>query len=90
MDVNIKRELRPCLITSPNGERQEKGLFHCWNQYSKPIPPSIVRGGHDGGQVSQIYGIVEFESGRVANVELYMITFLDHPFDEYSWEECDK
>lgn len=85
----MKRELRPCFVTHPNGE-QEKAFFHCWNQISRVIPPSIVRGGHNGGQVSRVYGVVEFEDGRVSNVEPHMIAFLDHPFDEYSWEECDK
>lgn len=54
----------------------ELGYFHTWEQYAMPIGPSVMRGGHSGGQKSQVYGIVEF-ADRVARIEPYKIKFRD-------------
>lgn len=53
-----------------------KGTFHCWEYYSKIVAPSLLKGGHAGGQISQVFGIVEFEDGSVKRVQPYNIKFI--------------
>lgn len=39
-----------------------------------------------GGQVSDVYGLVELEDGSVEIVSPKSIRFLDSPFNDYAWE----
>lgn len=55
---------------------EEKCLFHCWEQWSQVIEPSLMTGGHPGGQISQMFGIVEFEDGSVKRVHPYEVKFI--------------
>lgn len=87
MDINIiKPPLRPCMVANRKGGDERKALFHCWNQWSDTASPSVLKGGSTGGQVSETYGIVEFEGGTVKQVYPSLIRFLDNPFVEYMWE----
>ena len=86
MDINIKLPLRPCMVANRKGGDERKALFHCWNQWSDVVGESILEGGHKGGQVSETYGIVEFDDGIVQSVCPQLIRFLDNPFVEYMWE----
>lgn len=52
------------------------GYFHCWEQWSNVIGESPLIGGHSAGQISQVYGIVEFSDG-VKRVEPTRIEFVD-------------
>ena len=54
----------------------ELGYFHTWEQWSNAIDASPLRGGHPGGQNSQVYGIVEFVDG-VRRIEPIRIKFCD-------------
>lgn len=54
----------------------EVGYFHIFEQFSNVIDASPLRGGHPGGQISQVYGIVEFKD-RVARVDPTKIKFCD-------------
>lgn len=56
------------------------GYFHCWEQYSDVIGPSLLVGGHPGGTVAQVFGIVEFSDG-VERVQPYNIKFTDEQSD---------
>lgn len=47
-----------------------------WEQYSEIIPPSLLKGGHSGGVVSGIFGIVEFPEG-IERVDPSKIKFID-------------
>lgn len=85
MDTSIKINLRPCVLTKYGDESKYKALFHCWIHYSNVIPPSNLRGGHNGGQVSDVYGLVELEDGSVEIVSPKSIRFLDSPFNDYAW-----
>ena len=38
----------------------ELGYFHLWEQWSNVVGASLLRGGH---QIGQVYGIVEFKDG---------------------------
>ena len=52
------------------------GSFHCWEHWANVIDASPLRGGHPGGQISQVYGIVEFSDG-VRRIEPTKINFTD-------------
>lgn len=54
----------------------EEAAFHCWEQWSQIIEPSPLRGGHGGGQLSQVFGIVEFKDGTIKRVQPYEIKFI--------------
>ena len=83
-DIEVKRELRPCLII--NGDTEKKALFHIWEQNSQIIPPSPMVGGHGGGVICTVMGIVELEDGSVIRVSPYQIQFIDNKIQEYSFE----
>ena len=72
-DMTVKKELRPCIVGN-----SEKALFHQWEQFSEVIPPSPMIGGHGGGVVSYVFGIVETESGQVRRVPPNDIIFIDN------------
>lgn len=54
----------------------ELGYFHLWEQWYDVIGASALRGGHPGGQIGQVYGIVEFEDG-VRRIDPVKIKFCD-------------
>lgn len=64
-------ELRLCRV---NGVF---GYFHCWEQFSDVVAPSPMVGGHPGGTVSQIFGLVEFHGEPVKRVQPKDIVFCD-------------
>lgn len=63
-------ELRSCTV---NGR---PGYFHCWEHYARVVDASPMIGGHPGGQISYILGIVEF-SDCVKRVDPFQIKFTD-------------
>jgi hypothetical protein len=52
------------------------GYFHCWEHWANVVGASALRGGHLGGQIGQVYGIVEFPEG-VQRVDPSKIHFKD-------------
>lgn len=56
----------------------EEAIFHCWEQYSDVVNPSALKGGHYGGQISQVFGIVEFKDGTVKRIQPYEIKFIPY------------
>lgn len=72
-EIKIVSPYRPCLA------KGKKALFHCWEHRSEVVPPSPLRGGHSGGQISGTLAIVEFEDGSVDTVYPQNVTFLDTP-----------
>lgn len=70
LDMKIEWETRLCEVDG------ELGYFHTWEQYAKIIDPSVRVGGHPGGQISWVFGIVEFKDG-VRRVDPYRIKFCD-------------
>lgn len=70
LNCEIKWETRLCEV---NGEL---GYFHCWEHWSNVIDASPLRGGHPGGQIGQVYGIVEFTDG-VRRIDPAKIKFCD-------------
>jgi hypothetical protein len=70
----IKSLYRPCEVILE--KETLKGTFHCWEQYSDIIAPSALISSHKGGQISQVFGIVEFEDGSIKRVPPYQIKFI--------------
>ena len=70
MTFKIKWETRLCEVD------EELGYFHTWEQWSNVVNASPLRGGHPGGNVGQVYGIVEFKDG-VRRVDPVKINFCD-------------
>lgn len=76
--VELKRRI--CYV----GEK--RAMFHCWSQESRIVEPSIRVGGHGGGILAGVLGIVEFEDGAVAKVYPENIQFADGGgFEEYAF-----
>lgn len=63
--------LRPCTV------RGEKALFHRWEDYAVVLAPSVMVGGHPGGQMREMFAIVELESGQVLEVKPTEVKFDD-------------
>lgn len=69
-EFTITDERRECVV---NGK---VGYFCCWEQYANVVEPSPMMGGHSGGQLAAVYGIVEFDEG-VRRVSVADIQFTD-------------
>ena len=78
--IKIKRELRPCLV------KGKPALFHMWEEHTDIIAPSPMVGGHGGGVLKCVMGIIETEEGYVVRVEPTSITFVDQKIKEYCFE----
>lgn len=84
LDMKIEWKTRLCEVDG------ELGHFHTWEQWSNVVNASPLRGGHPGGQVSQVYGIVEFKNG-VRRVDPTKIKFCDDRNQSlYEMEEVIK
>lgn len=77
-DFTIKPERRLCKV---NGEY---GYFHCWEHYMRPVEASLIRGGHGGGQISYVLGIVELENS-IQEIVPSSIQFVDEKHQELHW-----
>lgn len=85
--ITVKQELRPCTI---NGR---KGLFHTWEQFHRIVPPSPMVGGHLGGQICEMFALVEFETGGIERISPDEVVFVDNKVAEYIYfkpEEGEK
>lgn len=80
-NIEIVVNLRPCLV---NGE---KALFHRWVDQAYIVHPSPLKGGHPGGQVWNVFGLVEMENGQVMEVPSCNIQFTDDPCKEIAWPD---
>lgn len=69
-NIKIRYETRSCEVDG------RPGYFQCWEQWSNVIDASPFIGGHPGGQVGQVYGIVEFSDG-VKRIDPTRIKFAD-------------
>ena len=82
MGMEIKRELRPCIVNEKG-----KALFHMWEERSEIVTPSVMIGGHTGGVIKDVAGIVELEDGKVIRVNPTSIRFLDNKMSEYAFAD---
>ena len=74
-DITIKPEIRLCKVNLV-ASYDELGFFHCWEHFSQPVGASPFVGGEPAGEISKVYGIVEFADG-VRHVEPITIKFCD-------------
>lgn len=70
LNCEIRWETRLCQVGD------ELGQFHIWEQWSNVVDATPLRGGHPGGQIGQVYGIVEFKDG-VRRIDPAKIKFCD-------------
>lgn len=84
-NIEINFGVRPCIVTQ-NGE-EKKALFHIWNNFAKPVAADVYAGGCPEGQISIVFGIVEYEDGSVDEVRPAQIRFVDNKIKGYAFEE---
>lgn len=84
-NIEINFGVRPCIVTQ-NGE-EKKALFHMWNNFAKPVAADVYAGGCPEGQISIVFGIVEYEDGIVDEVRPAQIRFVDNKIKGYAFEE---
>jgi hypothetical protein len=83
--IEISFAVRPCIVKQ-NGE-EKKALFHMWNNFAKPVAADVYAGGCPEGQISIVFGIVEYEDGSVDEVRPAQIRFVDNKIKGYAFEE---
>lgn len=93
--LNFRFDARPCMLSTPrrNGPPEEsKALFHGFFQVAEVAAPSMVRGGHQGGQLADVQALIELEDGTLRLVEVSCIRFLDSAgcFDAYDGGETKR
>jgi hypothetical protein len=84
-NIEVNFGVRPCIVTQ-NGE-EKKALFHMWNNFAKPVAADVYAGGCPEGQISIVFGIVEYEDGSVDEVRPAQIRFVDNKIKGYAFEE---
>lgn len=75
--------MRECYLKCDN----RKALFHGWSHNSYIVAPSLMVGGHNGGNVSYTTAIVEMENGEVMEVKPNEIVFTGSPERKYDVAE---
>lgn len=63
---------RPCIVEGM------QALFHRWEDVSKIVAPSLLKGGHPGGELRGTFAIVEMEDGSVRRVQPQDLRFTDN------------
>lgn len=78
-----KLQTRPC-IAHPG----RKALFHRFVNVAEVVAPSIMTGGHPGGQLQNTYALLEFENGCLSMEPINSIIMLDSAeyFAAHDWE----
>lgn len=80
--IVVTPQLRHCWV---NGR---KALFHCWANRAQVAAPSPLKGGAPGGQLWEVYAIVEYEDGSIHGHFPYEIRFEpSSKFAEEAWGE---
>lgn len=69
-------ELRPCIA------KGKQAVFHRWSDKSIIVPPSPLRGGHNGGEARVTVGIVEYKDGTIHECYPNEIRFADKEVSE--------
>ena len=63
----------------------KKYIFHCFEQHSYVISPSPMIGGHTGGQVSEVFALIEDKKGNIYRVDPTRVKFTDNKYIDYFW-----
>lgn len=81
MDLKIFNEIvRPCMA------KGHKAVFHRWVEHSYVESPGVMVGSSNGGQVTYLTALVEFETGQIAEVRPDDIVFRDGMVNSYLHE----
>ena len=81
MDLKIFNEIvRPCMA------KGHKAVFHRWVEHSYVESPGVMVGSSNGGQVTYLTALVEFETGQIAEVRPNDIVFRDGMVNSYLHE----
>ena len=64
-------ERRPCYVDG------EKAIFHQWINRAQVAPPSPMICGAPGGQLWEVFGLVEMEDGHMEEVYPTKVVFAD-------------
>ena len=83
--IEISFAVRPCIVKQ-NGE-EKKALFHMWENFAKPVAADLYIGGCPEGQMSMIFGLVEYEDGTMGEVNPSQIRLDDNKTKNYAVEE---
>lgn len=77
---------RPCIARQDGTPK--KALFHRFTNVAEVVAPSIMTGGHPGGQLANTYALLEFEDGRLSMEPVNRIIMLDSAkyFAAHDWE----
>lgn len=67
----VSPERRPCWVDG------KKAMFHQWINRAQIAPPSMMVGGHSGGQLWDVFGLVEMEDGQMKEVYPSKVIFAD-------------
>lgn len=84
-NIEINFGVRPCIVTQ-NGE-EKKALFHMWEKFCKACCSGLYIGGCPEGQMSMIFGLVEYNDGTMGEVNPSQIRFVDNKIKDYAFEE---
>lgn len=72
MDQKAFNEMvRPCMA------KGHRAAFHRWVEHSYVEPPGILTGSSNGGQVTYLMALIEFETGQVVEVRPSDVVFRD-------------
>ena len=89
--------MRKCIVTERYGKgrnsytEEHKGWYYGLCHISEIITPSIVNGGHSGGQIEDTFAIVEMESDHsLKKVKIEKIRFLDSPENNFDCEYYER
>lgn len=62
--------MRTCLV------KGKKAKFHRWIDRQWIVAPAIALGGHNGGQLTATFGLIEYEDGTMDEVYPSEIKFI--------------
>ncbi len=66
-----KSEVRSCVVNN------KSCLFHKWSDVSYVVAPSMLIGGHNGGQFKHTIAIIEHEDGTIHECKPTEVKFID-------------
>lgn len=84
-NIEINFGVRPCIVKQ-NGE-EKKALFHMWENFAKPVTADLCIGDCSEGQMSMIFGLVEYEDGSMDEVRPARIRFVDNKIKGYDFDK---
>lgn len=87
--LSLTPKLRPCIVYKETGEQLE-ALFHTWEQSYHVVAPSVLIGGHAGGQLGGMLGLCELRDGKMIRVSPEKILFLDSPHKNYDFTHAEE